>query len=172
MMHIMKHKKRHVNVGEGKTPLKFLSFVIIVGLLTPILVTITTGLVLDPNEFLDGLKYNFSLGRLKGWILTIFCNVIPYSLLAILGMIFLSRKNNRKKRSIKYGMISSFLLIFLTNIFLYTTAEINIYSGDLSSTAGLVEIFFPLYATFSGAIGYGIGWSVGRYVEKKEKRGK
>lgn len=93
-------------------------------------------------------------------------NVLPYLILSILAVETLGKLNIKKRRSKEYGIISSYLLILVFQIFINIIYWLDIFSDNPSSTGGLIFLSYLSGSLFLGGIGYVIGWSLGNLVKK------
>ena len=93
---------------------------------------------------------------------------MPYIVLGVLWLVILRNEKVEYYNYKKKGIIGASIGVALINILLYSSYYLDLLIGDISSTGGLVFIFFPFYAFICGGIGYIAGYSVSQKIEVEE----
>jgi len=97
---------------------------------------------------------------------------VPYIVLGILWLVTLRNEKVEYYNYKKAGLIGASIGVAIINVFLYSSFYLDMLVGDMSSTGGLVFIFFPFYAVIFGGIGYAVGYIISLKIEERRKRAK
>lgn len=145
---------------------------IVMGIIMPISVMIAIEIILSHADLLSALR--FGISHLSGhYILLWLLHDIPFIFLAFLVKSLLSDK---VKLSKPYMLrLSEAIGAWVVTVGISFWMNLDVWSSIalLSSgfsTAMLAYYFYPFYGILTILIGFGIGWIIGKIIEKVKKR--
>ncbi len=106
--------------------------------------------------------YNFLIYFLSNTLI----NITPFLILSIIAVYTLGSYNLRNRRSKKYALIGVYLLISVLTILIDLVFYLDQLSKNPSSTGVLIFLSYHKYSMLLGSLGYGLGWIIGRLVDK------
>jgi branched-subunit amino acid transport protein AzlD len=95
---------------------------------------------------------------------------LPYIVLGILWLVTLRNEKVEYYNYKRTGLIGVSIGVAMINVLLYSSFYLDMLIGDMSSTGGLVFIFFPFYAVIFGGIGYAVGYIISLKIDERRKR--
>lgn len=166
---IMKHKRRLVKSANDYIKIVKIIFIfLLLGFIINALTYICCTLIGWPGNFNWLWDTNLSdFSEMMKFVVT--TTAIPYLALGILWLIILRNEKVESYNHKKAGLIGALIGIALINILLYSSYYLDLLIGDVSSTGGLVFLFFPFYALIFGVIGFLIGYVISLKIKGRRE---